>query len=59
MSTVVDAVADESAASSRDPCAGGQIEVCETTLQRVTPGAWFGSITASVNQVAQRLTYGR
>lgn len=59
MSTVVDAVSDEDASSDRDPFAGDQIEVSETALRRVAPGAWLGQVTARLNELAQRLTYGR
>lgn len=59
MSTVVDAVSDEDASSDRDPFDDDQIEVSEPVLRRVDPGAWLGRVTARLNEMAQRLTYGR
>ncbi|MFQ3474692.1 hypothetical protein HKK80_00310 [Halonotius sp. F2-221B] len=59
MSTVVDAVADDESNADRDPLTGDQIEVSETTLSRVAPGAWLGRVTTRLNEVAQQLTYNR
>ena len=59
MSTVVDAVADDESNADRDPLIGDQIEVSETTLSRVAPGAWLGRVTTRLNEVAQQLTYDR
>ena len=59
MSTVVDAVADDESNADRDLLTGDQIEVSETTLSRVAPGAWLGRVTTRLNDVAQQLTYDR
>jgi len=59
MSTVVDAVADDESNADRDPLTGDQIEVSETTLSRVAPGAWLGRVTTRLNEVARQLTYDR
>lgn len=59
MSTVVDAVADEEVSGDRDPLNGDRIEVSETTLSRVAPGAWLGRVTALLNELARRMTYDR
>jgi len=59
MSTVVDAVADDESNADRDTFTGDQIEVSETTLSRVAPGAWLGRVTTRLNEVARQLTYDR
>lgn len=59
MSTVVDAVADDESNADRDPLTGDQIEISETALSRVAPGARLGRVTTRLNEVAQQLTYDR
>ena len=66
MSTVVDAVADESADSGgdgsgrrRDPTAGGRIELDDARLRAVSPSAWLAGLRRRLDAIAIRFTYDR
>jgi hypothetical protein len=56
MSTVVDAVSEE---EQTDLFGDERIEVDDDQLRRIAPGAWAGRVTARINEIARRLTYGR
>lgn len=56
MSVVTDAVGDD---PDRDPFAGDRIEVDESEFRRVSPAVFFARVGRKLNDVAQRLTYGR
>jgi hypothetical protein len=61
MTTVVDA-ADanrESEQPDRDPFGDDRIEVSESSMRRVSPVAWTRRVTARVNEVVERIAYGR
>jgi hypothetical protein len=62
MSSVVD-VAEEGdetdGGESRDPYGEERIEVTESELRKVSPGAWLGKVKRRLDEVATRLTYGR
>ena len=58
MSTVVDAAADEESAD-RDPFGDERIEVDDDQLRRIAPGAWMTRLTARLDEVVRKLTYGR
>lgn len=59
MTTVVDAVNADSDEPPRDPFGDRRIEVDESSIRRVSPVAWMGNITARLNAVVRRLTYGK
>lgn len=61
MSTVVDAVDDDEQAESaeRDPFGEKRIEIDDDQLRRVSPAAWMARLTTRLNELAQKLTYGR
>lgn len=58
MSTVVD-TATNGEESDRDPFGSERIEVEESELRRITPGAWMSRVTAKLDRIVQKLTYGR
>lgn len=58
MTVVVDAVDDE-AQGREDPFGDERIEVEERQLERASPEAWFGRISARVNRVVSRFAWGR
>jgi hypothetical protein len=55
---VVDAVDDEEQ-SREDPFGDERIEVEERQLERASPEAWFGRVSARVNRVVSRFAWGR
>ncbi|WP_222918051.1 hypothetical protein [Natrinema sp. SYSU A 869] len=64
MSTVVDVTSsgDDDGAdadTSRDPFSEAAIKVDDEELQRVSPGAWAGRVTERLDDLGQRLVYGR
>ena len=58
MTVVVDAVDDEEQARE-DPFSDDRIEVEERQLERASPEAWFGRVSARVNRVVSRFAWGR
>ena len=58
MSTVVD-TANDGEDSDRDPFGDERIELEESELRRISPGAWMGRLTAKLDRIVQKLTYGR
>ena len=58
MTVVVDAVDDEEQARE-DPFGDDRIEVEERQLERASPEAWFGRVSARVNRVVSRFAWGR
>jgi hypothetical protein len=58
MTVVVDAVDDEEQ-SREDPFGDERIEVEERQLERASPEAWFGRVSARVNRVVSRFAWGR
>jgi len=65
MSTVVDVASssdddgDVERSVDRDPFGDAAIEVDDETLRRVSPGAWMGRLTERLDDLGQRLIYGR
>ncbi len=58
MTVVVDAVDDEEQAHE-DPFGDDRIEVEERQLERASPEAWFGRVSARVDRVVSRFAWGR
>ena len=58
MSTVVDTATDGEEVD-RNPFGDERIKVEESELRRIAPGAWMGRLTATLDRIVQRLTYGR
>ncbi|MBB6644766.1 hypothetical protein [Halobellus ruber] len=58
MTVVVDAVDDENA-TREDPFGDDRIEVEERQLERASPEAWFGRVSARVNRIVSRFAWGR
>lgn len=59
MSTVVETVSEDETAVDRDPFGENRIEIEESELRRISPGAWMGRLTARLDAFVQKLTYGR
>ena len=58
MSTVVD-TASGGEEPDRDPLGDERIEVDESELRRIAPGAWMSRLTSKLDRIVQKLTYGR
>ena len=58
MTVVVDAV-DEENGGRNDPFGDDRIEVEERQLERASPEAWFGRVSARINSVVSRFAWGR
>lgn len=59
MTVVVDAVDDEDGVERKDPFGDDRIEVDEGSLERVSPEAWFGRVSARVNRIVSSFAWGR
>jgi len=59
MTTVVDATEDGEGAADRDPFGDERIEVGDDDLRRTSPGAWLGGLVSTLDEIGNRLTYGR
>lgn len=62
MSSVVDVASqdkDEAERAERDPFSGSRIEVDESELRRISPGAWMGRVVERLDELATRIAYGR
>lgn len=59
MTTVVDAAKSHGDGGRPDPFSDDCIEVSKSSMRRVSPAAWTKRITARLNAVVERLTYGR
>ena len=58
MTVVVDAV-DDGSNAREDPFGDDRIEVEERQLERASPEAWFGRVSARINGVVGRFAWGR
>lgn len=58
MTVVVDAV-DDGSNAREDPFGDDRIEVEERQLERASPEAWFGRVSARINGVVSRFAWGR
>lgn len=45
--------------AERDPFAGARIELSDTELRSVSPGAWLAGLKRRLDEIATRLAYGR
>ena len=59
MTVVVDAVEEEGDAERENPFDDERIEVEEESLERVSPGAWFGRMSSRVNRIVSSFAWGR
>lgn len=56
MTSVVDAAVED---EDRDPFGDERIEVEDTEFRRISPAVWIGKIGGRLDDIVQRLTYGR
>ena len=60
MTVVVDAVDEADGEGGRDPFDDDdRIEVDQSALERVSPGAWVGRFSTRVDEVVTRFVWGR
>lgn len=62
MSTVVGAVSEDvppEEAAERDPFDGERIEIDESSIRRVSPAGYLSDLKTRINEIGQRLTYGK
>lgn len=59
MTVVVDAVDEMEGEEGRTPVDDDRIEVDESTLGRVSPGAWMGRVAGRVDEAVARFVWGR
>ncbi|WP_425601382.1 hypothetical protein [Halobaculum magnesiiphilum] len=59
MTTVVDATEDGEGAADRDPFGDDRIELDDAELRRTSPTAWLSGVVSALDDIGNRLTYGR
>ncbi|MFB9825307.1 hypothetical protein [Halobaculum roseum] len=59
MTTVVDATEDGEGVADRDPFGDDRIELDADELRRTSPTAWLGGVVSALDDIGNRLTYGR